>query len=1008
MQLQGSFSIACRYDMIVGRDICLEMGIIINFQDHVMTWDDAVVPMKTYPNKPSSLNEPSMLAQIVLNHMESDLEEHDNYVSEILPSQYAKQDVKAIAQAQEHLSHQQRDDLQALLLEFPTLFDGKLKKFKGPKVHLEIDPTAKPHRSRAYPVAHKLQPVFKDELQRLVQEDVLERAGRSEWIAGTFIIPKKEGTVRWISDFRGLNKAIKRKVYPLPRIADVLRKRRGYKFLTKLDLSMMYYTFELDDESKEYCTIATPFGLYRYKRLPMGVSQSPDIAQEIIETVLSDLMDELEVYIDDIAAFSDDWNEHMLLLRKLLTLLQHHGFTINPAKCEWAVQETEFLGHWLTPEGIKPLQKKVRGILDMQVPRNTKELRSFLGLVTYYRDMWPRRSHILTPLTDLIGKRGYHWDDRCQQAFERMKALVATDALLTYPDHNKPFDIETDASDYQLGAVIKQDGRPVAYYSRKLNSAQKNYTTIEKELLSIVETVKEFRSMLLGSRLNIYTDHRNLSHQLTAYTTQRVIRWRLLLDEFDCSFFYKQGAANVVADALSRVPTTRTERERRHAAHQDLKTNVHFKPTIIIDELEDSHFACITDTSLSLAECLLEYPVFDEQDVIRHPFHFATLRHYQSQSEATQQLLQHPNLYSLEKFGDIDLVCYKQPNQDPKIVLSDYMLPRLVQWYHLSGAHAEGMDRLEATIRRHFFHPRLREEVRKQVSQCKTCQLMKRYTTNFGELAPRNALAFPWQEVHVDLIGPWVIERNSLKYSFIALTAIDPVTNLVELCVVLDKSSATVAQAFDNLWLSRYPRPLRCIHDRGPEFIGFEFQQLLLEAGVISRPTTGRNPQSNGIIKQVHQTIGNVCRVLVQQTNPTTLDQVKQLANNALHTAMHATRCASHNSLDNISPGALVYRRDMYLDIPLLADVLTLQQLRQKQIDKRLLRSNARRKQHDYKIGDHVLIQRSLDASSKMEPTYKGPFPIVQVHTNGTVSVQLKPNLVDRYNIRRITPYRST
>ena len=194
--------------------------------------------------------------------------------------------------------------------------------------------------------------------------------------------------------------------------------------------------------------------------------------------------------MDDCTLFSNTWEEHLELVNNVLSRLQDAGFTINPSKCEWAVQETEFLGHWLTPTGIKPVQKKVDAILKMEAPTNVKQLRSFLGLVTYYRDMWPRRSHILAPLTELTGKKTFVWMDECERAFKKMKALIAADTLLVFPDHNLPFDVETDASDYQLGSVIKQNGRPVAYYSRKLNSAQRNYLTIEKELLSIVATLK--------------------------------------------------------------------------------------------------------------------------------------------------------------------------------------------------------------------------------------------------------------------------------------------------------------------------------------------------------------------------------------------------------------------------------------------------------------------------------------------------------------------------------------
>ena len=212
----------------------------------------------------------------------------------------------------------------------------------------------------------------------------------------------------------------------------------------------------------------------------MCVNQSPDIAQEIMEHVLC-AIDDIEVYIDDIACFSNGYDSHMDLLDQVFTRLQTNNFAINPLKCEWAVQETDFLGHCLTPTGLKPWTNNIQAILHMQPPTNIKQLRSFLGLVTYYHDMWPRRSHILALLTDLLcTPKTFRWNDECTNAFKQMKALIASDALLAYPDHNKPFHIETDASDFQLGEIIKQDNRPVAYYTRKLNNAQKNYTTIEK------------------------------------------------------------------------------------------------------------------------------------------------------------------------------------------------------------------------------------------------------------------------------------------------------------------------------------------------------------------------------------------------------------------------------------------------------------------------------------------------------------------------------------------------
>jgi hypothetical protein len=286
---------------------------------------------------------------------------------------------------------------------------------------------------------------------------------------------------------------------------------------------MQYYTFELDDEAKELCAICTPFGNYQYNRLPMGIKQSPDIAQEIMESILRDCSD-TEVYIDDIGVFEQkSWSDHLNSLYKVLTILQENNFTVNPRKCEWAVQETDWLGYWLTPEGIQPWKKKVDPVLALLPPTTPKELRSFIGSVNFYRDMFRKRSHILAPLTDQSGKRNIKWTSECQEAFDQIKAILTKEAFLKYPDHNRPFHIYTDASDYQMGSVIIQDKRPVAFFSRKLNSAQKNYTTGEKEILSIVETLKEYKTMLFGCpELHIYTDHKNLT--FSNFQTQRVLR----------------------------------------------------------------------------------------------------------------------------------------------------------------------------------------------------------------------------------------------------------------------------------------------------------------------------------------------------------------------------------------------------------------------------------------------------------------------------------------------------
>ena len=978
----------CRYDIIVGRDMLRAFGVVLDFEDMAMSSGDVSIPMREFPQVSPEF--PLVIDHLLHDYLcrewdddedllfSEDPIDEDTFQAEIKDAKYDDMSPEAIAATQKHLTADQRRDLEELLSKFPTLFNGQLKAFAGETIHLEVDPTVTPSRSRAYSVPHTQLKTFKKELDHLVSQGVLEKGGRADWVSGTFLIAKKDGRVRWVSDFRALNKAIKRKFYPLPVISEVLRRRRGYKFLTKLDISMQYYTFVLDDESAELCTIATPFGLYRYRRLPMGVNASPDIAQEIMERLLMGIVEDIEVYIDDIAAFADDWKSHLVQLEKLLTILQDNGFTINPLKCEWGVRETDFLGHWLTPSGIKPWKKKIDAILRMEAPTNLKELRSFLGMVTYYRDMWPRRSHILAPLTALTKTKNFVWGEAQNRAFHEMRALLATDAILVYPDHNKPFEVESDASDYQLGAVIKQEGRPVAFYSRKLNSAQKNYTTIEKELLSVVETLRTFRSMLLGAKIKVYTDHKNLTHTLSSFTTQRVMRWRLLLEEFGPEFAYKKGSENVVADALSRVPT---------------------KDETVTPAMPETRCVKVDDL---WTECLWAMPKLDERN--RHPFSFEVLAKFQAKD---LEVMAMPDVFPAEfgrqKCDDVDLVVKHRDDAHPLIVLSHEMLPKVVKWYHEVTMHSEGMVKLEATVRRHFWHPKIRDEVTQQLTRCDTCKTMKKGAPRDGQLAPRDVPFTPWSEVHCDLIGPWEYKVKGIKkpIKLRALTMIDPVTNLVEIVRVGGTTSKENTSAFERTWLCRYPVPRKVVSDNGPEFSGAEWEFKLMDYGIERGRVSAWTPTANAVIESVHRTMGQILRTLLSTERPATPAEMDVAVDEALARTMRACRCAANTSLQGWAPGAIVFGRDMHLNIPVIADIISISENRQLQTDRRLMRENSRRTRYEYKVGDKVYVYDQYSSSEKLKPVWKGPYPIIIVHTNGTVTVQ-RGRIQERMSIRRI------
>ena len=1003
------FDADCRYDVILGGDFLEKIGMNLLYKSLEIEWYGNTIPMET-------LHKPSLLAnhiEMYLSQMEVDELgiDIDSYLTvPIKDAKYEKLDIDDFLTEQAHLTPSQQADLRELLSRHTRLIDGTLGRYPGEPMHIELIPNAQPVYRRPYPIPKVHLEVFKKELDHLVEIGVLSPVRDTEWGLPTFIIPKKDGRVRWVSDMRELNKVIKRTQYTLPIITDTLRKRKGYEFLTKLDISMQFYTFTLDEESKQLCTIVTPFGPYCYNRVPMGLKISPGFAQARMEEVLRNLED-VEIYIDDIGIFNTDWKSHIKVLEEVLTRLEDNGFTINPLKCEWGVKETDWLGYWLTPNGLKPWSKKVDAILKLKPPTTATELRTFLGMVTYYRDMWPRRSHILQPFTALAGlpkKAKIQWTDELNKAFKQMLAIIAEDALMAYPNHNLPFDIYTDASDYQIGACIMQDGRPVAYYSRKLTSAQRNYTTIEKELLAIVMVLKEYRSMLLGSEINIYTDHRNLT--FANFNTQRVLRWRCYVEEYSPNLWYLEGKLNVLADAFSRLPCFDTGEvlEGKSAGS-----------TLPAQQL-DMYYSELSEPTLY--ECLKYLPELDDYyDISDHllnlpstennPLSYTWLKDTQEEdSELIKMCTDETSGYHKKEFDEIELICYTEPGknkeEDWKIVLSDTAVKEAVDWFHQLLNHP-GKHRLFQGMKR-YHHPMLRQIV--DSYKCDACQRYKVDGRGFGHLPPRDVRAAPWEQVDVDLIGPWTVDtKTGNSYQFMALTSIDRVTGLAELIRLDDKmgkTSAHVASKFEESWLSRYPRPFACCHDNGGEFTGWEFQSLLADFGIRDVPTTSRNPAANGICERMHQTVGSILRDLILKEKPRTLADARILVDSALATASHAIR-TNVSQVTGHSPGELAFHRDMLLDIPLMADLMKIREKRQLSVnDTNLRRVNAKRSSYDYQPGQQILKKRH--EYTKLGERWLGPYTIQRVHVNGNITIQLSEGVTERINIRRVKPYRES
>ncbi len=685
------------YDMIIGRDVMEDLGIDLHFSSQEISWEGSRIPFKDID---STMEEAF--------HIDDPVEVDDaaeRLIKKILDAKYDKANLQQVCSDQAQLNEDEQEQLFRLMQKHEELFDGTLGSWNLEPYDVELKEDAKPYHARAYPIPQRHVQTLKTEVYRLCEIGVLKEINRSEWAAPSFIIPKKDGSVRFISDFRELNKRIKRKPYPIPKIQDLLLKLEGFKYATSLDLNMGYYHIELSARTKQMCTIVFPFGKFEYQRLPMGLCNSPDIFQE----KMSDLMRDLEfvrAYLDDLLVITKgSYEDHLQKLDEVLGRLKAAGLKVNCNKSFFARSELEYLGYWITRDGIQPVAKKVEAIQRIAEPKNRCELCRFIGVVNYYRDMWVRRSHTLAPLARLTSKTvKWQWTDVERQAFRDMKRIIAQQVLLAYPDFSKKFVIHTDASGRQLGAVISQDGKPIAFYSRKLKDAQTRYTTTERELLSIVETLKEFRNILLGQDLEIHTDHKNLTCK--NFNTDRVMRWRLILEEYGPELKYVRGENNEIADALSRL---------------DMYENT--------SSPSKESFSIYKE---AMAELYAEDHDGSPSDA--YPLTYDKIHEEQQKDRALQGAASKSRFYATKPFKHSDTTYHLLTWKD-KIVLPKSMQKVAATWYHDFLMHP-GSTRLQATMGQHYHWKGIEKTIRKSCETCPLCQLTKRKNSKFAFLPP--------------------------------------------------------------------------------------------------------------------------------------------------------------------------------------------------------------------------------------------------------------------------------
>jgi hypothetical protein len=576
-----------------------------------------------------------------------------------------------------------------------------------------------------------------------------------------------------------------------------------------------------------------------------------------------------------------------------------------------------------------------------------------------WSDLYPKRADILAPLTSLCGQnKKFYWSDEHESAFNKIKDQMAQEAMLTYPQFDQPFIVYTDASEKQIGGVITQHGKPLGFFSRKLTDTQRRYPVTEQELLAIVETLKYFKHMLFGHTIIVKTDHKNLTHQVSTHASDRVLRQRLLLEEYGVELQYIEGEKNIVADALSRIPTE-------------------------------------------------EIFIFTEEE--EFPLNLENLARRQLTDEYLQRELQKQQCDYITSTMEGHSIYVNKHTATIYVPVS--LRPAILQWYHTSLQHP-GIKRMQATLKENFYWPGIDAAVDAVVRACEVCQKCKiTAVKKYGKIPlPTHHKLAPWEEIHVDLIGPWDIRYNSSSIpgkttveKIQALTIIDKATGWPEFVTIKNKSSQHIALLFDSEWLCRYPRPARVVYDNGTEFTGQEFQDLLDSYGIKAVSTTVRNPKSNGVIERVHLTMGDMLRTMT--FSGTDWFAGMQRALDAVAWAIRTTI----NPMIKHSPCHLAFNQDMIFRRAVQIDWDNIHQERHKSAAASTEKENKSRINKQYMPNDKVLIVLDTDerhGQPKLSQPTKGPFTITAVHNNGTVNIN-RGRFIETINIRRLKPFHS-
>lgn len=714
------------------------------------------------------------------------------------------------------MTEEERQEILKLCEEYSDIFwhpERKLTHTDTIKHEIPTRPDQEPINQRPYRLPEIQKPIIQEHILNMIENQVI-RESTSPWNSPIVLVPKKsvddKPKYRFCCDFRKLNEVTKGDAQALPNITEILDQLGGMTYFSTLDLASGYHQVEIKETDKEKTAFSVPSGHYEYNRMPFGLKGAPACFTRLMNEVLRGLIGtSCYVYMDDIICYGKDLQHQIANLRLVFDRLREHKLLLQSEKCTFLKSSTTYLGHIISREGVMPDPGKVEAVENFPIPKTSRDMKSFLGLCGYYRRFIKDFAKIAKPLNRLL-KEGteFIWTNEQETAFQQIKQCLISEPVLQYPDFTKEFTLITDASQEALGAVLSQgtvgkDDRPIAYASRTLNSAEKSYSTTEKELLAVVWSVKYFRPYLWGRHFKVVTDHRPLRWLMSLKDPgSRLTRWTIKLSEYDFEVIHRPGKANSNADALSRIPIVK----------------VGTTPEEVLQNQEK-------EEEIHEIKKILEKYEKDEAGFV----------------------------YYIDNRGRRRLVVPKTNRND--IMSAHHDTP--------FGGH-QGIERTTELIKERYYWKNMDIDIENYVKTCEKCN--KKSATNV-EKAPvpmqlTTPVTRPFQKVAMDIVGKLPKTHKGNQY---ILTFQDHFSKYPEAFAIPDQKAETIAEIFVKEIICRHGTPEKLLTDQGSNFVGEILQEVCKLLHIDKIQTTAYHPQSNGILERSHQSLINQIKCFVDE-----------------------------------------------------------------------------------------------------------------------------------------------